>query len=279
MIVKLEKRRKNKRYGIAALSGTSLSLRVPHPRLTVRYEVRSCRRSPKFAKISIDFLMEFWQTSHIGDVIRNSKNMKFYFSSFKIGDNPNLLKNLLPKKVKAVYISNALDFLPVERIEKNQIEDLKQLKGIDVNAEKLDLRNFFGKQEELANKLKDVNLVYVSGGNTFDLRIAMNLSGFDKILLNSLHTEKIYAGYSAAVCVLSSTLKGYHLTDEPNLKTYGEHETLWEGVGVIDWQFACHYDSDHHESESANEEIEYYKKNKMNYRPLRDGDVIIEEIF
>ncbi len=35
--------------------------------------------------------------------------MKYYLSSFKIGDDPTRLKDLLPKNKKAVYISNALD--------------------------------------------------------------------------------------------------------------------------------------------------------------------------
>jgi len=40
--------------------------------------------------------------------------MKFYLSSFKIGNDPTKLKHLLPEKVKAIYISNALDFVKPE---------------------------------------------------------------------------------------------------------------------------------------------------------------------
>ena len=58
------------------------SVKILH-RLTARYAVQEKARkifsmdalflSPKFAKIIIDFLMEFWQTSHIGNVVRNSE--------------------------------------------------------------------------------------------------------------------------------------------------------------------------------------------------------------
>lgn len=203
--------------------------------------------------------------------------MKFYFSSFKIGNDPDQLKNLLPNNPRAVYISNGLDFANPEGQKKHQDWDLRELKEIGIFAEHLDLRNYFGKQDELRIKLQETDLIYVSGGNVYDLRLAMRLSGFDDILKELLHTNKVYAGYSAAVCVLSATLKGYHIVDDPHLKTYGDHETLWEGIGLIDWQFAPHFESDHSESDDINKEIAYYKEHNMNYKPLKDGEVIIIE--
>ncbi|MCB9803009.1 Type 1 glutamine amidotransferase-like domain-containing protein [Candidatus Nomurabacteria bacterium] len=203
--------------------------------------------------------------------------MKYYFSSFKIGDEPKKLKSLLPDNPQAVYISNGLDFASPEGKKKHQDWDLRELKEIGIVAEPLDLREYFGKQNELRNKLEDVDLIYVSGGNVYDLRIAIHLSGFDQILCNDLvKTDKVYAGYSAAVCVLSPTLKGYHIVDKPDNKLYGDHETLWDGLGLIDWQFAPHFNSDHSESEDINQEIAYYEEHNMKYRSLKDGDVIIE---
>ncbi len=201
--------------------------------------------------------------------------MKFYFSSFKIGNDPNQLKRLLSVNPKAVYISNGLDFAKPESQKKHQDWDLRELNEIGISAEHLDLRDYFGKQAQLRSKLQDVDLIYVSGGNVYDLRIAMKLSGFDEILKELVSTDKVYAGYSAAVCVLSPTLKGYHIVDNPNNKTYGDHETIWDGIGLIDWQFAPHFDSDHSESEDINKEIAYYKEHGMKYKPLKDGEVII----
>lgn len=201
--------------------------------------------------------------------------MKFYLSSFKIGNDPNQLRSLLPKNPKAVYISNALDCATPEKQNKHQDWDIRELKEIGVNAEQLDLRKYFGKQAELRSKLQDVDLIYISGGNVYDLRIAMKLSGLDEIIKEFLDRDKVYAGYSAAVCVLSSTLKGYHIVDDPNLKTYGNHETIWEGIGLIDWQFAPHFDSEHSESEDINKEIAYYKEHQMKFKPLKDGEVIM----
>lgn len=201
--------------------------------------------------------------------------MKFYLSSFKIGNNPNKLKELLPENPQAIYISNGLDFAKPEHQKKHEEWDLRELNEIGISAEKLDLRDYFGKQSELRSKLQEVDLIYVSGGNVYDLRIAMKLSGFDEILKEFVDEENVYAGYSAAVCVLSPTLKGYHIVDDPNNKTYGDYETIWEGLELIDWQFAPHFDSDHSESEDVNKEIAYYKKHGMKYKPLKDGEVII----
>lgn len=201
--------------------------------------------------------------------------MKFYLSSFKIGNDPNQLKSLLPDNPKTVYISNALDFAKPEGQKEHQDWDIRELKEIGISAQQLDLRNYFGKQAELRSKLQDVDLIYISGGNVYDLRIAMRLSGFDEILKELANSKKVYAGYSAAVCVLSPTLKGYHIVDDPKLKTYGDHETIWEGIGLIDWQFAPHFDSDHSESEDINKEIAYYKEHDMKYKALKDGEVIV----
>tara|TARA_Y100000310_G_scaffold53810_1_gene49343 strand:+ start:340 stop:636 length:297 start_codon:yes stop_codon:yes gene_type:complete len=91
-------------------------------------------------------------------------------------------------------------------------------------------------------------------------------------------SEIVYGGYSAGICVLAPTLKGLHIVDDPNAKQYGEeHETIWDGLGILDYTIAPHYDSDHPESEDVNKEIEYCKEHDIPYKPLRDGEVIIIE--
>lgn len=154
--------------------------------------------------------------------------MKFYLSSFKIGNDPTKLKTLLPVNARAVYISNALDYAKPESQKRHQEWDVRELQEIDISVEMLDLRKYFGKQAELQKILNDVDLIYISGGNVYDLRMAMHLSKFDEILKELLNTGKVYSGYSAAVCVLSPTLKGYHIVDNPHLKTYGDYDTIWE---------------------------------------------------
>lgn len=204
--------------------------------------------------------------------------MKWYLSSFKIGNEPEKLKNLLSVNKKAVYISNGFDFARPESQKKHRDWDVKDLEGIGLSVESLDLRDYFGKLDQLRQKIKEFGLIWVSGGNVFDLRYAMKLSGFDLILAELKDEDIVYGGYSAAVCVLSPTLHGYHIVDKSDLKTYGaDQTTIWDGLGLINFMFAPHFQSEHSESEDINKEISYYKEHGMTYRTLRDGEVIILE--
>lgn len=203
--------------------------------------------------------------------------MKFYLSSLGIGDHPEKLKALLPENKKAVYISNALDrYSSSENVQKRRAMDANELENIGVAVEPLDLREYFGKKEELAQKLSHVGLIWVSGGNVFDLRIAMKLSGFDEILKSFKETDVVYGGYSAAVCVLSPTLKGYHIVDSTDGNPYSS-ELIWDGLQLIDWQFAPHFESDNSESADINKEISYHTEHNLPYKALKDGEVIVIE--
>ena len=70
--------------------------------------------------------------------------MKLYLSSYKIGDDPQKLKNLLPENCKAIYISNALDFARPQSQKKHEDWDLGELEQLGIESEHLDLRDYFG---------------------------------------------------------------------------------------------------------------------------------------
>ena len=57
-----------------------------------------------------------------------------------------------------------------------------------------------------------------------------------------------------------------------------KNQTIWEGIGLVNYSVAPHYHSDHPESEAINKVVEYFIDNKMVFKTLRDGDVIIESI-
>lgn len=208
--------------------------------------------------------------------------MKFYLSSYKLGNEITKLKELIPvDNKKTAYISNALDFSDdLERRKQSEQADIEQLKEVGLNdVEKIDLRDYFGKKAKLEKKLSEFGIIWVRGGNCFVLRQAMKLSGLDEILKDLLKKENIlYGGYSAGVCVLAPTLKGMELVDDPNVKPYdNQKETIWDGVGILDYTIVPHYKSDHPESAKVDETVEYMEKNNIPYKPLRDGEVIIIE--
>lgn len=80
----------------------------------------------------------------------------------------------------------------------------------------LDLKNYFGKKAELRLKLENLDGIWVCGGNTFILRLAMKISGFDEIFKELLERKHFfYGGYSAGICILCDSLKYIEQVDDP----------------------------------------------------------------
>ena len=202
--------------------------------------------------------------------------MKLYLSSFGIGNRSDKLTELTSTGKQAVVVMNAGDHDPEARNKwlSNQLEELGNL---GYQAKELDLRNYFDKKNELEKLLATIDLVWITGGNTFILRRAMKQSGFDTIITNLVKTDRIvYAGFSAGCVVLHKDLHGLDITDDPNLAPNGyDKEIIWDGLGLLDFCIAVHYQSDHSETELTDKEIEYYKSNNIHYETLRDGDVLV----
>ncbi len=205
--------------------------------------------------------------------------MKFYLSSYKLGNKPEELVKLFGKNKKIGYIPNACDFtnVDIERRKEANRSDMAELAELDLEAELLDLKLYFGKVEKLRKKIKDLGAVFVSGGNTFILRQAMKLSGFDIIFKELLNREDfVYSGYSAGICVLAPDFKALQIVDDPTDKPYEEQqETIWEGLGFLDYIILPHYKSNHPESPAIDKEVEYCRKKHIPFKTLRDGEVII----
>jgi dipeptidase E len=204
--------------------------------------------------------------------------MKFYLSSFKFGNKRNQIKNLAPKGRIAV-IPNALDFRDANderttRSIKNKVERLKEL---GLQAEVVNLKHYFGREEDLRQLIEDIGAVFVLGGNVFVLRQAMKLSGLDNILtILRDNPDFLYAGYSAAGCVLAPSLEPYKVVGDATVTPYKElNKVIWDGLGFVDFAFMPHWESDHPETEAIARGLEYCKQNSIKYKALRDGEVLL----
>lgn len=206
--------------------------------------------------------------------------MKFYLSSYRLGNETEKLKKLIPNK-KIGYIPNARDFsnADLERKKNSTGRDVVSLRELGLDVEVIDLREYFNKSNELKEKLEKLGAIFISGGNVFVLRQAMKLSGLDQILIEFKNKDDfLYSGYSAAGCVLSPTLKAYEIVDDATDTPYEElKEVIWDGLGLIDFAFMPHWDSDHPESTDIDKEIEFCKQSNILYKAIRDGEVIIIE--
>lgn len=206
--------------------------------------------------------------------------MKYYLSSFKIGNEIDKLKQLIPPNKKTAYISNALDMVKDQKwLREFTSQDIVELGSVGLEVERFDLRNYFDDHLRLEQDIRKYGAIWVSGGNVFVLRQAMQLSGFDKLLTNLAQDDGLlYGGYSAGICVLAPSLKGLELVDSTTNKPYGDKVNLiWEGLNLVPYAIVPHFKSDHPESAKVDKVVAFYEKEGVEYKLLKDGEVIVIE--
>jgi dipeptidase E len=87
----------------------------------------------------------------------------------------------------------------------------------------------------------------------------------------------VYAGYSAGPCVLSPSLRGLELVDDPAAvtRTYGS-PPVWDGLALLTAAFVPHYRSPGHPETAAIERVvARYRADGIPYRALRDGQALL----
>lgn len=203
--------------------------------------------------------------------------MRLYLSSYGLGNHPEEMKPLLHGGVRTAIIMNAQDSKSPKDRHVRLNQEMDDLKDLGLEPVELDLRNYFGKSEELASAMNDFDYIWVRGGNVFNLRRAYKQSGFDTLITNLLNKDEIaYGGFSAGICVLAPSLRGVEIVDPKDDMPDGyDGELIWDGLGVLGYALAPHYKSNHPESEDVSSYVEYLEKNKMAYRTLRDGEAIV----
>lgn len=206
--------------------------------------------------------------------------MKLYLSSYKLGNKQEFLKKWIKDNGnKIVLIPNARDiFEDGPKKEERIAKDINSLKELGFEVKNISLKEYFGNYEKLKEDIEGYYAFYVIGGNTFALRQAMKLSGFDKYLKEiSKDNRYLYAGYSAGICALAPSLQGLEIVDEP-INPYNSDEIIYDGIELLNYVPIPHYKSEHPESKFMDDVVEYMKKNSINYKTLKDGEVIIEDV-
>ena len=206
--------------------------------------------------------------------------MRLYLSSFRLGNHPQKLVDLAKGNMRAAIVINACDYQSNEERSTRVQQEMDALKSRGFNPFELDLRQYFNnqqKQEELRDILADSGLIWVRGGNSFVLRRAMRISNFDKLIFDLLKHDAIaYGGFSAGMVMLTPSLCGVELVDDPSVIPTGyDPAIIWEGLGLIPYAIAPHYKSDHPESAATDKLVQYYIDNHMLFKTLHDGEAIV----
>lgn len=205
--------------------------------------------------------------------------MKLYLSSFLIGSDPGSLANLIGNNKKAAIVMNATDGFGDAKRPDYYRKYAFALGELGLECEELDLRSYFHRPEALRDVVTKFGLLWVTGGNTFVLRRAMNASGLDIFLCEILSkTDLVYGGFSAGACVTCPSLHGIDLADEPETVPPGySPDVFWDGLGFIDFYIVPHYRSDHPESAAMEAVVSYYEKHQLKFEALSDGEAFVVE--
>ncbi len=204
--------------------------------------------------------------------------MRLFLSSQDLGNYADIAARMAGKNKHALYIKNAQDDLPPEQRNWSTPEKKKMFESAGFTFEEIDLRDFFGKTEKLAEKLSTAGSFWSSGGNVFILRRAMQASGLDKILKKLLKEDKIlYGGWSAGAMVMIPDIRGsdWGEEDRPSVVPKGyDPKVIWQGLAQVPFYLVPHYKNEKF-GDGPEITIKYYKSRKLPHYVLEDGQVVV----
>lgn len=202
--------------------------------------------------------------------------MHLYLSSYGIGDKGEDLVQMVGNNKRVAIIMNAGD-LDAAYHDTGLQKQMTSLSALGFIPEELDLRDYFPDNSGLREKVLEFGLVWVRGGNVFVLKRAFEQSGFGGIISDLIKSNSlVYGGYSAGALVVTPTLRGVELVDDPGPVPEGyKKDFSWDGLALVDYSIAPHYKSEHPETEAIEKVVQYFEKNAMPFKTLRDGEVIV----
>ncbi|MDH6281528.1 Type 1 glutamine amidotransferase-like domain-containing protein [Prescottella agglutinans] len=168
--------------------------------------------------------------------------MRLFLSSYRFGAHVDRFVDLVGGPGPIAVIANAADAWPVRARESAVVSDVVPLRRLGFAPAEVDLRDFVGRPDRLADALSAFRALWVRGGNTFVLRAQLARCSGDEVLPRLLRTDALtYAGYSAGACVMAPSLVGVDSADDP-----GEVEPTcgvqprWDGLGLVDFAIVPH---------------------------------------
>ena len=171
-----------------------------------------------------------------------------------------------PSDLTVAFIPTAADVY-----ENKSFVDDDRNKLSELGFKILDI-NIAGKTEEtLQEQLKDIDIIFVAGGNTFYLLEKTLASGFDKIVKKLVESGKYYIGSSAGSVLAGLTIEPVKLIDDPsktqNLKSF-------DGLKLIDKIILPHCGNEKYQ-DKMNQILSDYSDVKDKIIKLTDNQAVV----
>ncbi len=93
--------------------------------------------------------------------------MRLYLSSYGLGNKPEQMLPLIGGTKRTAVIMNAQDNVLPDRRSERLIKEIDNLTALGMHPEELDLRDYFGKTNELKTAILNYDYFWVRGGNVF----------------------------------------------------------------------------------------------------------------
>ena len=150
-----------------------------------------------------------------------------------------------PSDISVAFVSTAAD------LEENKWfvdKDKSILTGMDLKVVDVDLKN--KNYVDLSILFKDIDVIFVEGGNTFYLMYWFRKSGLDKLLGELLSGGKVYVGVSAGSIMVGPSIEsaGWEGGDDSSVVNLDN----LDGLGLVTFCVFPHYDES--QAEVINEE-------------------------
>ena len=197
--------------------------------------------------------------------------MKKLFLASIVSNTIEKLIEILPKppdKLTVAFIPTAADLYEDKSFV---VEDRNKLKEKGFNVKDVDIKE--KTKQELAEELKDVDIIFVAGGNTFYLLEKAKESGFGEITKELVQKGIIYVGSSAGATFVCPTIEPIKTLDDPSkallLKSF-------EGLNLVDFVVLPHFGKEKYKSKYESIIREYSDKGYKLITLTDDQAVVVE---
>lgn len=115
-------------------------------------------------------------------------------------------------------------------------EDRDKLRQMGFKIKDLDIKN--KNKQDLLSELKEVDVIFVAGGNVFYLLQETRKSGFDEVVRELIKKDVVYVGSSAGSILVGPTIEPMKDLDKPSEASSLES---FEGLNLIDFVVCPHF--------------------------------------